>query len=70
MRPPGARRGESFTSLRARCPVTDVTGVGQAFSGDRDPQVVAAGMTLYLTKFATSARVRGLPVTGSLAGHD
>jgi hypothetical protein len=36
----------------------DVTGVGQAFSGDRDPEVVAAGMTIYLTKFATSARVR------------
>jgi len=35
-----------------------VTGVGQALSGDHDPQLVAAGMTIYLTKFATSARVR------------
>ena len=38
----------------------DMTGVGQAFSGDREPQLVTAGMTSYLTKFATSARVRGI----------
>jgi deazaflavin-dependent oxidoreductase (nitroreductase family) len=38
----------------------DVTGVGQAFSGDRDPQLVAAGMAIYLAKFAASARVRGI----------
>lgn len=38
----------------------DVTGIGQAFSGDREPQLVAAAMNVYLTRFPTSARVRGI----------
>jgi deazaflavin-dependent oxidoreductase (nitroreductase family) len=46
--------------VRLRLQGRDVTGVGQALSGDHDPQLVAAGMTIYLSKFATSARVRGI----------
>lgn len=46
--------------VRLRLRGRDVTCVGQAFAGDRDPQLVAAGLTAYLTKFATSARVRGI----------
>jgi F420H(2)-dependent quinone reductase len=46
--------------VRLRLQGRDVTRVGQAFSGDHDIQLVAAGMTIYLARFATSARVRGI----------
>lgn len=42
----------------------DVTGIGQAFHGGQDPQLVEAGLLVYFTKFATSARVRGIKLDG------
>lgn len=46
--------------IRLRLQGRDVTGIGQAFSGEQNPQMVTAGMDVYLTKFATSAKVRGI----------
>lgn len=48
------------TKIRLRLRGRDVTGIGQAFSGEQDPQLVTVGMDVYLSKFATSARVRGI----------
>jgi F420H(2)-dependent quinone reductase len=42
----------------------DLTGVGQAFSGRHDPQIVADGLRTYLARYPASARLRGLTVTG------
>jgi hypothetical protein len=42
----------------------DVTGIGQAFFGKQDPQIVEAGLRVYFTKLATSARVRGIELEG------
>ena len=42
----------------------NLTGIGQAFSGRRDPEVVAAGLRAYLARFPDSARLRGVAMTG------
>jgi hypothetical protein len=42
----------------------DVNGMGQAFLGKQDPQIVVAALRVYFTKFATSTRVRGIELEG------
>jgi hypothetical protein len=48
----------------------DLTGVGQAFSGRHDAEVVAAGLRAYMVRFPDSARLRGVATTGRASPDD
>jgi len=48
----------------------DVTGIGQVFLAEDDPELVAEAMGTYLPRFPSSARIRGLTVTNGRIAED
>jgi hypothetical protein len=48
----------------------DHTGIGQAFSGRHDPQVVETGLRVYLATHPKSAWMRGMALAGGLPPGD